>query len=62
MLDWQSAWVKDILEKADHAMNISELYEAVGVSFGIAAIAKVLTELEESNIIVPETDTTWRIK
>lgn len=62
MLNWQSEWVQEILKKADHPMTISELYEEVGEVFGICAISNALYDLEALNMVVPETNTTWRAK
>lgn len=62
MLDWQSKWILEILEKADHAMTVNELYEEVGETFGICTIVSALYDLEALNMVVPETDRAWRIK
>ena len=60
MLDWKSAWILEILQKADHAMTANELYEEVGETFGICAIVSALYDLEALNMVVPETDRAWK--
>lgn len=62
MLDWKSAWIQEILQKADHAMTIPELYIAVDKILGHVDIAHALYNLEALNMVVSETNTTWRTK
>ena len=62
LLDWKSAWIQEILQKADHAMTIPELYIAVDKILGHVDIVHALHILEALNMVITETDTTWRIK
>ena len=62
MLDWKSTRILEILQKADHAMTITELYKEVGETFCVCAISNALYDLEALNMVVPETDTTWKAK
>lgn len=60
MLDWRSAWILEILQKADHAMTAKELYEEVGETFGICAIVSALYDLEALDMVDAEIDGAWK--